>query len=360
MAKPNHCGDELKSPVKGDQVFNDRFRRILVTPITTKYSLTAAGSNEKTTHRDWSREQLYTTARYSGTKHQTEEVGDLFAFIFKNTAPRSAQIYEIVGILERPHVGKTSNFRSWWCQNLDRTNNVNKLERYESRNVLMLRPLDLWVKYESLAELAQFKPNWTMRGTERLKNPVDCVELFSNDDHHLKGRPDDLGLYDEMTQGSFVVRVKEPRLAQGWVYFIQEESKERIGPETPRRVKIGITRAGCEKRRRQLQTGNPRLLQVYRRIFTWDYQALEAHLHRAFTPQRVRGEWFMLSHQEVDSLVDFIKSGADLVRDDAKKDGNAKPSPKPSARPTKPTKPSPKKSPPTQGHPASRDPESFH
>lgn len=274
-------------------------RRLIITPVTTKYSRREI---TKTTHRDWSYEQKFDVARYSGLQNGSAKVGDLFAFIFKNISPKCAQLYEVIGKLD-PKTDKEAR-RSWWINNNDGTENPEKKMIYNYRNVLLLRPLHLWVSYEFIAELAGFKENWTIRGTTRMKKPVNMLELLTRDEHHFIDKPENLQLYTEPEAQP----EKEPeKFGKGWVYFIQEREEDDLKQDQPRSVKIGFTLSNCVKRQKQLQTGNPRELFVYRRIYTCDYQKLEYHLHQAFSTKRIRGEWFLLSQNEINDLVNFIK-----------------------------------------------------
>jgi hypothetical protein len=62
--------------------------------------------------------------------------------------------------------------------------------------------------------------------------------------------------------------------------------------------KIGLT-VNLKKRLRQLRTGVPHVVKVIHTIESDNPAALEKHWHRRFTKQRVRGEWFNLSADDV-------------------------------------------------------------
>ena len=79
------------------------------------------------------------------------------------------------------------------------------------------------------------------------------------------------------------------------VYFIFQEGNDKI-------CKIGKS-IDAEKRVIQLQTGNPNKLELYEVLD--GYTELENELHKRFSEQRIDGtEWFNLSKDEVDSLIE--------------------------------------------------------
>lgn len=79
------------------------------------------------------------------------------------------------------------------------------------------------------------------------------------------------------------------------VYFIFQEGNDRI-------CKIGKS-IDAEKRVIQLQTGNPNKLELYETLD--GYTELENELHKRFNDKRIDGtEWFNLSKDEVDSLIE--------------------------------------------------------
>jgi len=79
------------------------------------------------------------------------------------------------------------------------------------------------------------------------------------------------------------------------VYFITD------APFTGR-AKIGRS-FDCEKRLKQLQTGNPTPLKIYDKIYTHDCVKLEKELHTQFKDRRIQGEWFTISTKEIGDLV---------------------------------------------------------
>jgi hypothetical protein len=84
---------------------------------------------------------------------------------------------------------------------------------------------------------------------------------------------------------------------QGWVYFIGETGTEY--------VKIGVTfNQDVEQRRKALQTGNPRKLEVLAARLAADAFGAENDFHWLFDSERAEGEWFY-RNAEIDL---FIKS----------------------------------------------------
>lgn len=71
------------------------------------------------------------------------------------------------------------------------------------------------------------------------------------------------------------------------VYFIGEEDSGYC------RIKIGVAK-DIEKRRNNLQTGNPSAIRLLGWINTEETFELERRLHHHFAATRVRGEWFAI------------------------------------------------------------------
>jgi hypothetical protein len=86
------------------------------------------------------------------------------------------------------------------------------------------------------------------------------------------------------------------------VYVIAEPDN---GP-----VKIGIAEHP-EKRVNELQIGNPRKLSLYHSVTTPHAKCVEAALHRLFWSERISGEWFSVSAEQVVSAVEELRNKAD-------------------------------------------------
>jgi len=81
----------------------------------------------------------------------------------------------------------------------------------------------------------------------------------------------------------------------GYVYFIAD------GEDGP--IKIGYTKANPNLRLAQLQTGNPRKLEL---LFVMDGdRQWERSLHDNLADYRLAGEWFTRSQKVVDVLEGF-------------------------------------------------------
>ena len=76
------------------------------------------------------------------------------------------------------------------------------------------------------------------------------------------------------------------------VYFIGEEDSGYC------RIKIGVAK-NIEKRRSNLQTGNPSAIRLLGWINTETTFELEHRLHRHFKAMRVRGEWFAIEPADI-------------------------------------------------------------
>lgn len=85
----------------------------------------------------------------------------------------------------------------------------------------------------------------------------------------------------------------------GWIYLITDGEA----------VKIGLTTASVEKRNSQHQTGNPRKIETIYQFWADDVHAVEAELHQQFADKRLSGEWFSLTDDEIDDIVELYPSG---------------------------------------------------
>jgi hypothetical protein len=76
------------------------------------------------------------------------------------------------------------------------------------------------------------------------------------------------------------------------LYFIGDEDSGYC------RIKIGVAK-DIEKRRSNLQTGNPSVIRLLGWINTDAAFELERRLHRHFAATRVRGEWFAIEPADI-------------------------------------------------------------
>lgn len=101
--------------------------------------------------------------------------------------------------------------------------------------------------------------------------------------------------------------------ASGELYFIGE--KDPATQNDTGYVKIGIVRENddrdTDKRVKEHQTGNPRMLHVVETIRTPIVERVETAMHGAFAPQRVSGEWFILDPSQKDTAIAAARAFAD-------------------------------------------------
>ena len=71
--------------------------------------------------------------------------------------------------------------------------------------------------------------------------------------------------------------------------------------ERPHLFKIGKSN-NCERRLKQLQTGNPHELYIARIIPHSKPFELESSLHKYFASRRRRGEWFYIGKKRIDRI----------------------------------------------------------
>jgi len=89
----------------------------------------------------------------------------------------------------------------------------------------------------------------------------------------------------------------------GYVYLFLET--DSAGLET---YKIGITKNDPQKRIKQLQTGNPRKIDLLKSYSSENYLKVERWLHRKyFVKTEAKNEWRSLSNEEVFSFIDDCK-----------------------------------------------------
>lgn len=105
-----------------------------------------------------------------------------------------------------------------------------------------------------------------------------------------------------------VKRLKETKLhdhtdtdspSKGLVYFV------RMGGSNM--FKIGYT-TNLKSRMSTMQTGCPLQLSVYRKVPHNDPRQFEQYLHECFDNNNIRGEWFNLTEQAIDTFVDHLQN----------------------------------------------------
>lgn len=86
-----------------------------------------------------------------------------------------------------------------------------------------------------------------------------------------------------------------------YIYFIHETGEDAI-------FKMGKTANHPVDRLKQLQTGNPRKLLVYRYIKVDDHSSAEDYLHCKYSEFHIHGEWYNISRSVVDEECELISS----------------------------------------------------
>lgn len=88
----------------------------------------------------------------------------------------------------------------------------------------------------------------------------------------------------------------------GYTYFIfQKDTNNGI---IQNQCKIGSTKHDPYSRAKDLQTGNPNPLTVYKSYHTIYYKEWESYLHFIFKIVNIQGEWFKLSTKQIDQIYD--------------------------------------------------------
>ena len=76
-------------------------------------------------------------------------------------------------------------------------------------------------------------------------------------------------------------------------------------------VKIGLTSRDVQKRNKEHQTGSPGVIETIYQFWTDDMRREEKLLHDLYEPKRVRanGEWFALTHDDIDTIMSMYPNG---------------------------------------------------
>lgn len=96
---------------------------------------------------------------------------------------------------------------------------------------------------------------------------------------------------------------KEKTENKGIVYILAEENSQYI--------KIGMTNQSVQSRLKNLQTGNPRRLQIKRIYHCENMAALEQKLHNLLQDCHVILEWFVID--DLSTVDDFIETQSDVI-----------------------------------------------
>ena len=117
------------------------------------------------------------------------------------------------------------------------------------------------------------------------------------------------GVYSLIGRGLAVAR----QLQKATLYFLALE--DPAGGPVPPFYKIGTTTDTVDKRIRQLQTGNPFRIVPHRTFEVEGAELVERHLHRLFTAKRRLLEWFTLSEDELEEVIEEARVFADEVEE---------------------------------------------
>lgn len=80
----------------------------------------------------------------------------------------------------------------------------------------------------------------------------------------------------------------------GYIYILQSEAY----------YKVGISRNHPNRRRQQLQTGNPNIIRLVKYYKRKDYKSLEQKIHKKLSKYRVNGEWFKCQLDDITNLIE--------------------------------------------------------
>lgn len=237
-------------------------------------------------------------AKWRSTAKAKEKKGD--RLMFTNMPDNLVEFFEI----EEKHMGLSQGRPEWFGENYTAVLFLSKKigEMYCTR----------------YAELAGYKFN---PAAPFIRSTINCrwnrkleEELTGKkipEEKSKAKKPKEIIAYEEdpFTKGPNWNKWNKP----GWVYAIIEmhdrfERGPPIADDERRRIKMGITTVNLTRRRRQLNTGNGRVLEVDRSIRCPDPKKLEKYLHDCFTERHIHGEWYHISLTEIRKLYDFVNS----------------------------------------------------
>lgn len=77
--------------------------------------------------------------------------------------------------------------------------------------------------------------------------------------------------------------------------------------------KIGVTKSNCDKRLKQLQTGNSNILELITSHESNYPYRMETMLHNHFANKRILNEWFSLTEEDVISFKDTCNHMEEII-----------------------------------------------
>ncbi len=111
--------------------------------------------------------------------------------------------------------------------------------------------------------------------------------------------------------GNLAILEEQREKLSGAVYilgFVEEDTTVK------RAVKIGYTSGSVEDRLRGCQTGTPRKLVILDKTIMFPVaKNYERHIQKRLRNRRLRGEWFTLTQDELDTLIQEIDADVDLL-----------------------------------------------
>lgn len=87
-----------------------------------------------------------------------------------------------------------------------------------------------------------------------------------------------------------------------------------IGDIDEGRYKIGYTIRNVNQRIDEIQTGNPKKLELIKVFETIHYIKVEAWMHRIHGSKRMEGEWFELTDEDIKNFKQDCQKGHDIFK----------------------------------------------
>lgn len=211
-------------------------------------------------------------------------------------------------------IEKTSSFRV----RLNKSSLVNTNEQIIIGNLvynLKISHNDVHVFYRKTALQIFITKNITAPSTETIIEWINSpLPDEPCDSDEFSGLENDLSDDEEITPTPTPAHYEAFRpvlsniqdITIGLVYFILSPTYYDVGIE---KVKIGFS-CNLPSRLSTIQTSNPEEMIVYATIESINYKQLESFLHRALEHRHCRGEFYQLSLDEIDTIVnDFQNFG---------------------------------------------------
>ena len=121
---------------------------------------------------------------------------------------------------------------------------------------------------------------------EGMENTFERLDVSLHNERARKA------LHDELNKPP---SPKEKKVDNGFVYFLKSETGH---------YKIGKT-SNVKSRIKTLQVCSPYKLDLYCYFKTSEMSEVEEKMHEIFHEKRANGEWFSITEEEIDSLLEF-------------------------------------------------------